>query len=455
MQKIKNWLIEICSLSVSDDASVEKSSSNVDSISENSVAEAAVNMDDAEPTENTSKDAPEENSKLAVLSNQESVVEKDYDEQTASSSNENIESIINDDSINNPETIENSKSSDCKDDQVISKEEALQDRTKNENKSETNAAEPVEVKEVQRHNLDETPKTDSETETGSSIGSNTVSIDELDRHSAADKATAQSPKAQNETAEKEKAETTTEDVAKSAKTVNKDNQDSTKNVEESRSNTTLSQDKNVDDEDRGVEGNDRIIAKASEANKGNETESNNSNEVVDIDVTNESKLVDAVDLTLEEVAINSGLTKNSSQKSPSKGKSILKGTLEKQATTEGSEHDMEMDDDFDPSLLCPDISMDVDEAPVDTNENQSSTEGNISPLPYEAIFSTLVDEITGAEGKYLKQTTRELEQFKVKFCGTSDSLSSLSVAATEDSSELRVAEMSATTGTTLFRKAFK
>uniref|UniRef100_A0AAR5PD76 Uncharacterized protein n=1 Tax=Dendroctonus ponderosae TaxID=77166 RepID=A0AAR5PD76_DENPD len=198
---------------VSDDAFVEKSSSNVDSI----------NMDDAEPTENTSKDAPEENPKLAVLSNQESVVEKDYDEQTASSSNENIESIINDD---------------CKDDRVISKEEALQDRTKNENKSETNAAEPVEVKEVQRHNLDETPKTDSETETRSSIGSSTVSIKSID------KATAQSPKAQNETAEKEKAETTTEYVAESAKSVNKDNQDSTKNVEESQSNTTLSQDKN-------------------------------------------------------------------------------------------------------------------------------------------------------------------------------------------------------------------
>ncbi|XP_048522731.1 uncharacterized G-patch domain protein DDB_G0278987-like [Dendroctonus ponderosae] len=104
---------------VSDDASVEKSSSNVDSISENYVAEVAVNMDDAEPTENTNKDAPEENPKLAVLSIQESVVEKDYDEQTASSSNENIESIINDDSLNFPETIENSKSSDCKDDQDL------------------------------------------------------------------------------------------------------------------------------------------------------------------------------------------------------------------------------------------------------------------------------------------------------------------------------------------------
>lgn len=30
---------------------------------------------------------------------------------------------------------------------------------------------------------------------------------------------------------------------------------------------------------------------------------------------------------------------------------------------------------------------------------QTSTEGNTSPLPYEPIFSTLVDEITGAEGK--------------------------------------------------------
>ncbi|KAH1028104.1 hypothetical protein HUJ05_001501 [Dendroctonus ponderosae] len=143
----------------------------------------------------------EENPKLAVLSNQESVVEKDDDEQTASSSNENIERIINDDSLNNSETIENSISSDCKDDQVISKKEALQDQTKNENKNQTNTAEPVEVKKVQRNNLDETPKTDSETETGSSIGSSTVSIDELDRRSAADKA--RSPKAQNETAQKD------------------------------------------------------------------------------------------------------------------------------------------------------------------------------------------------------------------------------------------------------------
>lgn len=41
------------------------------------------------------------------------------------------------------------------------------------------------------------------------------------------------------------------------------------------------------------------------------------------------------------------------------------------ATGESSEQDMEMDDDFDPSLLCPDISMDVDEAPVVTNESKA------------------------------------------------------------------------------------
>ncbi|XP_060531402.1 uncharacterized protein LOC132705017 [Cylas formicarius] len=80
-----------------------------------------------------------------------------------------------------------------------------------------------------------------------------------------------------------------------------------------------------------------------------------------------------------------------------KNSSILKEHLTKSSGSRDdgeAEEDMEME--LDPSLLCPDISMDVDEAPVITNDN-AANEGNASPLPYEATFSTLVDEVTGAE----------------------------------------------------------
>lgn len=39
--------------------------------------------------------------------------------------------------------------------------------------------------------------------------------------------------------------------------------------------------------------------------------------------------------------------------------------------SESEEQEGEIEDDFDPSLFCPDISMDVDEAPVVTNESTS------------------------------------------------------------------------------------
>lgn len=39
--------------------------------------------------------------------------------------------------------------------------------------------------------------------------------------------------------------------------------------------------------------------------------------------------------------------------------------------SESEDQEGEIEDDFDPSLFCPDISMDVDEAPVVTNESMS------------------------------------------------------------------------------------
>lgn len=63
----------------------------------------------------------------------------------------------------------------------------------------------------------------------------------------------------------------------------------------------------------------------------------------------------------------------------------------------------DMDDDFDPSLLCPEVSMDIDESSVVTNNDNTphDGDGSASPLPYEPLFSTFVDEITGAEGNKL------------------------------------------------------
>ncbi|CAH0560999.1 unnamed protein product [Brassicogethes aeneus] len=73
--------------------------------------------------------------------------------------------------------------------------------------------------------------------------------------------------------------------------------------------------------------------------------------------------------------------------------SILKDTL----TTSENYDDNYMDDDFDTSLLCPEVSMDIEEGAVNTNSDAVPNDGSTSPLLYEPIFSTLVDEMTGAE----------------------------------------------------------
>ncbi|RZB39488.1 uncharacterized protein BDFB_002093, partial [Asbolus verrucosus] len=51
------------------------------------------------------------------------------------------------------------------------------------------------------------------------------------------------------------------------------------------------------------------------------------------------------------------------------------------------------DDDFNPLLFCPEVSMAVDENPVITNSGPVPNDGNSSPLPYEPVFSTYVDEL--------------------------------------------------------------
>ncbi|CAH1161736.1 unnamed protein product [Phyllotreta striolata] len=92
--------------------------------------------------------------------------------------------------------------------------------------------------------------------------------------------------------------------------------------------------------------------------------------------------------------------------------SIISDSTSNDATklkeTEG-EDDIEMDEDFDPSLLCPELSMEVDEAPVITTNDAPAPDGSKSPLRlYDPIFSTFVDEMTGAEVDF-NLTTEELE----------------------------------------------
>lgn len=75
------------------------------------------------------------------------------------------------------------------------------------------------------------------------------------------------------------------------------------------------------------------------------------------------------------------------------------------------EEDVDMDDDFDPSLLMPELSMEVDEAPVITNNDAPAPEHEINKSPlqlYDPIFSTFVDEMTGAEVDF-DLTAEELE----------------------------------------------
>ncbi|KAJ3658740.1 hypothetical protein Zmor_010463 [Zophobas morio] len=73
------------------------------------------------------------------------------------------------------------------------------------------------------------------------------------------------------------------------------------------------------------------------------------------------------------------------------------------------DYDAEDDDDFDPSLLCPEVSMAVDDNPVVTTNGGVPNETGIdSPLPYEPVFSTFVDDVTGAEISF-NLTPEELE----------------------------------------------
>uniref|UniRef100_A0A6P7GMS2 Transcriptional regulator ATRX-like n=1 Tax=Diabrotica virgifera virgifera TaxID=50390 RepID=A0A6P7GMS2_DIAVI len=70
-----------------------------------------------------------------------------------------------------------------------------------------------------------------------------------------------------------------------------------------------------------------------------------------------------------------------------------------------------MDEDFDPSLLMPELSMEIEEAPVITHSDAPAPkpDGSNSPLRlYDPIFSTFVDEITGAEIDF-NLTAEELE----------------------------------------------
>ncbi|XP_050300373.1 uncharacterized protein LOC126738929 isoform X2 [Anthonomus grandis grandis] len=87
--------------------------------------------------------------------------------------------------------------------------------------------------------------------------------------------------------------------------------------------------------------------------------------------------------------------------------------LQKHKSDSAESQDMDMDEeDFDPSMFCPDITMDVDDAPVVHSDDARETAN--SPLPYEPIFSTLVDEITGAELQF-DLTPVEIEMRKQMF----------------------------------------
>ncbi|CAG9835862.1 unnamed protein product [Diabrotica balteata] len=93
-------------------------------------------------------------------------------------------------------------------------------------------------------------------------------------------------------------------------------------------------------------------------------------------------------------------------------KSLLKETLMKPVEDfRPDDDDIDMDEDFDPSLLMPELSMEVEEAPVITHSDAPAPEpdGSKSPLRlYDPIFSTFVDEITGAEIDF-NLTAEELE----------------------------------------------
>ncbi|XP_056649006.1 transcriptional regulator ATRX-like isoform X2 [Diorhabda sublineata] len=85
--------------------------------------------------------------------------------------------------------------------------------------------------------------------------------------------------------------------------------------------------------------------------------------------------------------------------------------LSKSEEEKQGEEDVDMDEDFDPSLLMPELSMEVDEVPVITNNDAPAPEHELNKSPlqlYDPIFSTFVDEMTGAEVDF-DLTAEELE----------------------------------------------
>jgi hypothetical protein len=104
-----------------------------------------------------------------------------------------------------------------------------------------------------------------------------------------------------------------------------------------------------------------------------------------------------------------------SNKEPLENKNVdVEG--EEQDDESQMDYDNDEDDDFDPLLLCPEVSMAVDESPVVTNNTLTlSDAGNDSPLPYEPLFSTFVDEVTGAEISF--NLTSEEQELKKRLYG--------------------------------------
>ncbi|CAH1159527.1 unnamed protein product [Phaedon cochleariae] len=114
----------------------------------------------------------------------------------------------------------------------------------------------------------------------------------------------------------------------------------------------------------------------------------------------------------EKTDSSTGETENAAKETENSGENndncpLLKETLTKpkddnEKPAAEVDMDVEMDEmeDFDPSLLCPDMSMEVEENPVITDNDAlpPDNEGSKSLLSLcEPIFSTFVDEITGAE----------------------------------------------------------
>ncbi|XP_044749869.1 transcription initiation factor TFIID subunit 3-like isoform X2 [Coccinella septempunctata] len=95
---------------------------------------------------------------------------------------------------------------------------------------------------------------------------------------------------------------------------------------------------------------------------------------------------------------------------------VQNGTKEDDKTMEIDENEDE-DDDFNPLLLCPDISMDIDESPVLTGSTEPSHSNDTTDPNslYAPLFSTFVDEMTGAEISF--NLTAEEQQLRERLYG--------------------------------------